>query len=790
MSESASTVPAGRPGGDFWGSSSPGGSGRSFDPLAYFRSVLQYKWPILGATAVAAALAVVYTMTATPLYRSTQVLLLESTDTNVVAVEKLIETGSEDIGYVQTQIEILQSRDLAGRVMDSLALLEDPVFVADLADYAGVEPEQLGSTPPEADASSGPAAGVLPEERIRAVAIGFLQSRLSVSEVPTTRLLHIDFLSPDPDLSVRVANETGLQYILSYVESNRSLVEGVSGWLDGRLDELKGKLDASERRLLEFKNANGLIGVDGDLGRLGEQELLQSTTELAEARLRLQGVADQLRELRGETTTQGRLARLPSLQSDLLIQQTRVDLRRASQEMQRLSTQYGPRHPSRVELQSELDSLQASLDAAVAQAVDSVENEYRLLAGQVASLEARLDTGRETIRDIDDKSVEFAVLEREVQTNRDLYYRFFERMVETRSTQGLESTNATVIEYAKPAFEPAKPDKAFIVLLATLGALLLSTLLAMIVSALDDSIRRLSDVEERLATQLLGVVPVYRRTRGRFGRLLGLGNREADARSKRMFAESFKSVRTNLLIGEHDNRTLLITSSVPGEGKSMSSICLARTFAPTERVLLIDADIRRPSIARALKLDHEAPGLTHVLAGRGGAAHYIQAYAAGGFDVLTSGLGTDHPLELLLSGRFESMLEGLSSSYDRVIIDCAPVEAVSDALLLSRLVDAVIYVAKSHDTSVRVVSSGLEKLRVADAPLAGVLLTQVDLGKLAAYGADYEFHGYYDYYDYAETAKGSELALDREELRHLRSHGSGRASEDRAVGRSRSGTAA
>ena len=762
MSRSSTDVPAARSGGDFWSGAPSRAAARSFDPLVHFRSVLQYKWPIVAVTLVAATLAVIYTATATPLYRSTQVLLLEGSGANVVGVEELVRTPEEMDGYVQTQIEILRSRDIAERVIDTLDLLADPLFVGMLAARSGHDPATLLVAD---DDTASP--GRLPEAERRALAVDVVLSGLSVRAVPTTRLLNIGFLSSDAELAANLANEIGLQYILSHVEANRQLVDEVSVWLDERLVELKGSLDRSERRLLEFKNENGLFGVDGDVGRLGEQDLLQSAAELAEARLRLASVTDQLEELRGETTAQGRLARL---QSDALIQQTRVDIRRVTQEIQGLSTQYGPRHPRRAELSSELESLQDSLELAATIALASLENDRRLLSRQVSELEARLAVSREAIRDVDAKSVELVVLEREVQTNRDLYYRFFDRMVETRSTQGLESTNATVVEYAKPALAPAKPDKAFIVALATLGALACATLAAIVLSTFDDSIRRLADVEERLGTRVLGVIPTYRRRRANNGRLLRFGRTASDEKARRTFAEAYKSVRTHLLLGDRDGqrRIVLLTSSVPGEGKSMSSICLARTLASTERVLLIDADIRRPSIARALRLDAQAPGLTHVLAERGSVANVIQRYPAGGFDVLPSGLGTDYPLELLFSTRFESMLAGLARSYDRILIDCAPVEAVSDALILSRLADLVIYVAKSHDTSLRVVASGLEKLRAADAPLAGLLLTQVDLDKLAVYGADYEFHGHYDYYDYSEpTRSGAALSLDRNELRSL-----------------------
>ena len=790
MSRSVDADAAGRSDGDFWGAAPARDAGRSFDPLAHFRSVLQHKWPILAATSIAAALAVVYSLTATPLYRSTQSLLLEDTGANVLGVEALVRAEPEEEGYVQTQIEMLRSRDNAERVIDSLDLLAEPAFVDGLAAATGVDAARLSSAPGAEAARGDAAAAPLPGAEREALAVDFLLSGLSVSAVPTTRLVQIDYLSADPELASTIANEIGLQFILRHVESNRELAGEVSGWLDERLAELKDNLALAERRLLEFKNENGLVGVEGDVARLGEQALLQSTAELAEARLRLSNVTEQLGQLRRDTSTEGRV---PQLQSDPMIAQIRIEIQRVNREQRRLSSDYGPRHPLQVELASELDALEASLDGAVAQALASLENERRLLAGEVASLQARLDASRDTIRDVDTKSVELAVLSREVQTNRELYYRFFDRMVETRSTQGLESTNATVVEYASPALTPAKPDKAFIVALATFGAFACAALLAIVANAFDDSIRRLADVEGRLGVRLLGVIPAYRRKRrGPLGRLFRFGGGEADEKAKRMFAEAYKSVRTHLLLGTRDGdfRTLMLTSSVPGEGKSMSAICLARTLAPTERVLLIDADVRRPSVARALRLDERAPGLTHALAGRGEARMLVQRYPAGGFDVLPSGVGTEHPLELLSSPRMASTLAELSRRYDRIVIDCAPVEAVSDALVLSRLVDLVVYVAKSHDTAMPVVASGLEKLRGVDAPLAGLLLTQVDLDKLAVYGADYEFHGYYDYYGYSGTGSHDALSLDEGELRGLRRNAQQHPSGRRRAGAGASGSTA
>ena len=752
-----------RDGGGFWDKAPQGTGASGLDPLAHLRSVLQYKWPIIAFTAIATALAIAYVSTATPLYRSTQSLLLGSTRSNIVAVEELIEEAPEDVGYVQTQIELLRSKDIVERVIDSLELLAEPAFVAGLAEHAGVAPERLdagsdGAAPDGAVPDGAVPNGALPGERplgaarTRALAVEFLLSRLSVNAVPTTHLLRIAFLSPDAELAASVANEIGLQYILDHAESTRSLVDEASGWLGERLTELEATLEASETRLLAFKRENGLVDIDeGGIGRLTEQELLQSSAELSETRLELADVSDRLRELRAETTTGGLLSRLPALSGDPLIQQTRADIARLGGEIERLANQYGPRHPRRVELRSERDALQGVLRRSVEQSIAALENERRLLARKVTALESDLAAGKRAIQDVDVQSVELAALEAEVRTNRDLYYRFFERMIESRSTQGLEAVNATVVERATLALEPAEPDKAFVVALTAVGALLAATLAAMIVGALDDSVRRPSSVEARLGVRLLGIVPTHRRSRGPLERLLP--GRAAHERSNRVFLEAFRSIRTQLVLGEPagtgSKRVLLLTSSVPREGKSTSAVCLARSFSRIERVLLIDADLRRPSLAKALQLPPEAPGLSSLLERSADVPDCIRYHRVGGFDVLPSGPPTERPLELLSSPRLGTVLKELARLYDRIIIDCAPVEAVSDALPLGRLCDAVIYVIKSHDTSQRLAARGLDKLRAAGAPLAGVLLTQVDLDKLAAYGADQEFHGYYDRYDYA-----------------------------------------
>jgi len=326
--------------------------------------------------------------------------------------------------------------------------------------------------------------------------------------------------------------------------------------------------------------------------------------------------------------------------------------------------------------------------------------------------------------------------------------------------------NATVAEYFLPALAPVSPNKPLIVGLAFIGALFLSMLAALISNGLDDSVKHPADLQNSLGERLIAIIPMFRK-KERLIKRLNPFNGKSNNNDSRRFSEAFTTARTNLILDQENRsgKTLLLTSSIPGEGKSMSSIGLARAFARMERVLLIDADIRRPSIGAALKFDKDTPGLTSYLASANPLTDCIQHHQNGGFDVLCAGPGTSQPLEMLSSALFENLLHDLEKLYDRIIIDCAPVEAVSDALVLSRLADQVIYIVKSHDTSVRIVNNGLDKLRSVDAPLAGVMLSQVDLDKLATYGADVEFHGLYDYYGYSLPDSEDSLTLGREELR-------------------------
>ena len=325
-------------------------------------------------------------------------------------------------------------------------------------------------------------------------------------------------------------------------------------------------------------------------------------------------------------------------------------------------------------------------------------------------------------------------------------------------------------DYARPPVAPVKPKKQLIVALAALASLVLSMLMAFLYETMDDTVKSTNDIEGKLGLKLLGILPLVKTGLLKRSSDLPL-NPEEIPDKKGTFAEAVGTARTALCLddGAQGRQVVVVTSSVPGEGKSTASINLAYSLGQLERVLLIDCDMRRPTIAKAAGLDRDTIGLSSLIADTAPARDCIRRGVWGGsVDVLPSGPIPDQPLELLSSKRFEKILESLRRHYDRIVIDSAPTQAVSDALVLSRHADAVVYVVKSHDTSIELVRRGIQRLRQAEARIAGALITQVDIDKITSYGGDYYYQGYYDYYGYNEKGErertGGKIRLTQEEL--------------------------
>lgn len=695
--------------------------------------------------------------------------------------------GAEDL--IDKAADLLSLDRIAGNgevqsnpdTVDSSAAENEPVedilLNVESAEMATADELPIDSTfdetlaTPLDDASVDEKLG-LNRERQRVV--NSFMSRLTVTPVRSTQLVKLSFESPDPEFAATVANTFGEQYIESYLDAKLELTTQASNWLNQRLGDLKSVLDDSEDRLIAFKEENGLVDVDGSVGRLNEQELLLATAELAQARSELSSQADVYRQVQNLRSQPELLESISEIQADPLVRGVKIEQGQAQRALDELRNRYGDLHPRVIDATSQLETLNTTLQGHIERVTENIAKNYQLVQQRVANIERKLASGKQEIQAIGTKKFELDELEREVLTNRDIYNTFFSRITEAKSADGLETANARISDRAVPALGPIKPKKQLIIALAALASLMLSMLMAILYEQMDDTIKSTSDIEDKLGVRLLGILPLVKGKA--FRRSEGLPLNPLEIRDdKGRFVEAVNTVRTALSLDDRESirKVIVVTSSAPSEGKSTTSLNLAYALGQLESVLLIDCDMRRPTIGKAAGIDRNAPGLSNLIARTAPASKCITRGAFGGVvDILPSGAISDHPLELLSSKRFEKIIEQLSEHYDRIVIDSAPAQAVSDALVISRFSDAVIYCVKSNETSMQLVKRGIQRLRQSKARIAGIIITQVDINKIASYGGDFYYQGYYDYYGYTaldERGKpGSKMQLTKQELNEIR----------------------
>jgi len=401
---------------------------------------------------------------------------------------------------------------------------------------------------------------------------------------------------------------------------------------------------------------------------------------------------------------------------------------KVEQRQSELAKRYGPKHPKLIAANSELSSARRSLDRQIMSVVNGIENQYRVSRASERSLEGSLGSSKQQIPGLKRKEYQLKALEQEVETNRQLYETFFTRLNETDATGGLETANARIADPAVPPLSPEKPKKGLIVSLGFIGGMFFAIGCAILFEVLNNTIRSSSDVHTKLGRPVLGLLPM-------------LSGRKADKSSYRHyvednksgFSEAVRTIRTGLVLSSLDNphKTIAITSTVPGEGKTSVALSLAYSLGQMGRVLLIDADMRRPSIGKVFGFGSKSSGLSDLVAGTASLEDCVHSLENEGIDVLPSGLIPPNPLELLSSARFAKVLEVLEKRYDRIIIDTAPCQAVSDALVLAPLIASMVYVVKCDETPDAQIKAGLRRLDEVDAPMVGVVLNQVNLKKAA-----------------------------------------------------------
>jgi polysaccharide biosynthesis transport protein len=724
----------------------PGAEGNeaTLDLVEYWRAISKRRWSILGLTVLVAVLAWLVASNITPRYRSSALLLIEQGKSKVVSIEEVYSQGTLQREYYQTQVEVLKSQELARKVIQRLKLVSHPEFDPRQAppgifarlSGAGSADERLAQT----------------DEQVLKRTLGRFKANLQVQLVRGSQLAQISFVSHDRELAAKVPNALAETFIESDLESRMAMTQRATEWLRERMGELKTKVDVAEKALQDYRDRERIVDTKGLVLSGAAKQLEELTRSLVEARQKraeAEAAYSMVQQIKAGRT-QANYESVPAVLRHPLVQRMKEQEADADKRLSDAAKRYGPEHPRMIQATAELEAAKESTRRQVEGVVGGLAREYEVARANEAAVERALAQSKADIQGLNRKEFQLGVLEREVQQNRNLYDMFVNRLKETSAAGDVQSTIARIMDPATVAASPFAPNKPQIVGIATLVTFILAVMLALLLDRLANTLNSTVDVEKRLGVPALGVLQKIKgfAKKGFVSELAFFNDTQST------FAEAVRTVRTSVLMSSLDepHKVVLITSSVPEEGKTTLSFNLACALGQVKKVLLVDGDLRRPKIGRLVGRDFKLPGLADLVAGQAQLSQCVFTDARAGIHILSSGTVPPNPLELLSSRRFARVMESLKESFEIVIVDSAPLQLVSDAQVLSQFASAVIYVVKADSTPYQVAQNGLKKLGRVGAPLLGVVLNQLDLEKAEKYYGEYS--GYRSYSGYRKSPYG------------------------------------
>ncbi|MEZ5824607.1 MAG: polysaccharide biosynthesis tyrosine autokinase [Geminicoccaceae bacterium] len=701
------------------------------------------RWAILSTVLVVTLVATLVGLQRPAHYSARALVMIDPRENRTVDLQAVMQGLGADAASVETQIKVLGSRSHMEAVMDGLGLFGDPEFnpavalqqrSVDIVDGGPFTPV-LRAMPDTVLLVLGLAREPLVDRRIederamRETSIDAFAERLAVRQDGRSHVIAVEFTSIDAAKAARIANRVADLYVAGQLDAKLGATSKATGWLGERLETLREELERAEAAAEEFRASRGLVDTAG--GRLREQELTDLSRTLMNARAELSDKRARLeliRELRARGESLETVAEV--LQSGVIVnlRQQESDLLREEAE---LRTYYGERHPRIQNLVAEKANLQAKIATEVERIIKNLGNEVSIIASRVADTERQLgelsavnDGERAT-------QVELRELERQADSSRQLYESFLQRYKETREQQGIVENDVRVISRAAAPEQRSSAGPGIFAATGFGSSLLLGLMLALLLERLDDGLRSTRQVEEELGLPSLGLVP----------RIQGLKRGEHPhqyliKKPLSAYAEAVRAIYTSMQLSDVDNppRVVMVTSALPQEGKTTLSLSLA-TFAArsAQKVILVDMDLRHPSVHRDLPLEPKA-GFIEVMAGERKLGSVILHDEESGLDVLPIKRQTANPTDVLSSRKMKKLIAALRKHYDFVVIDSAPLLGVTDSKIVSLLVDKVIFATQWEKTRIEAAFNGLAQLREINAPVAGSVLTQVNVRKHAYYG--------------------------------------------------------
>ncbi len=683
-----------------------------------------------------------------PRYTATTQLLIGINAAKVVDIEEVMTGNLNGDAAVIGEMEVLKSRELARKVIDNLHLEQYAEFNPELKKPGFFAQYSLKNIIPE---EWQEAIGLVtidsrtPEEKEEAHSTRLTDTflkKLTVSQVKRSQVITVAYEAEDPKLAAKIVNEIADKYIIGQLQAKFDATKKATDWLNGQLGELKQKVEVSERAVEQYRKTHELLEVSKEVG-LSQQQMSEVNSQLIITRAQRAEAEAKYQQVEAIARSGRDVDNVAEVLNSPLISSLRQQESEVQRKYSEMLVEFGQRHPRMIQMQAELEDIQAKVRSEVKKIAAGLRNSLEVARAREGSLSGSLRQMESKTSGSNQAEVQLHALEREATANKALFETFLGRFKETASTQGIAQADARVISFAEIPLGASFPKKNMMLMASVLGAVFFAVFLVFVREMLNPGVRSPEQIQELFNMSTLGIVP-------KIAGITGQPHEYLLAKPHSALAEAVNTLRISLSLLNPDAqvKSILVTSAVPGEGKSTLSSLISRHSASAgQRVVLVDTDLRRPTIGKMFNLKESTLGLTDLLMNHELSINDVLITdAETGMKILTRGKSAYvNPIDLFASQRMKSIIDGLREQFDLVILDSAPIMAVPDTRILSGLVDKTIFVLNWDSTPKKVVHSALHLLnKDGHANVAGIVLQKVNLQQYGRYG--YGDSGYYYHY--------------------------------------------
>ncbi len=718
------------------------------DMRELLRMVNRRKWQLVGITALICAVTGVVLTQLIPQYRATALVMLDTRKIKVTNATDVITGPVVDLAVIQTEIEVLRSATLLGRVVDKLELSQDAEFGAPSPSRLSEAVRQvkaayfstIGAAPAEVDARSE-------ADKARLRAILALQREVSITPRSRSFVIAISIDSVDRNKAKRIVDAITDFYLVDQLQAKLDANKRAVEFFNDRLEELKHNVEKAESAVATYREKSGLtIGKDSTIA---SQSLTELNSQLVQARAQRADKESRLIALQQAQRTPQLLGGITEVLANPLISSLRAQEAEVARRIGDLNQRYGESHPRLLQARAEQGQIQGRINAEVAKIIASVQGDAEAARSKEQQLEAQVAQLEKAAGGLGQSEVQLRQLEREAQSSRAIYEDFLKRFKEVREQQDLQQPDARVLSPATVPNGPVFPRYGVTMVLALVVGLVVSIIFMVLIERLDGGFRNGDQIERLTGHALVGMVPgLSKLTLGRLSPA-----RFAVAKPTSAYAEALRSTHTAIMLGALDRppKVILVTSSLPGEGKSTFVCSLAALMAcsnPGKKVVIVDCDLRRSSVLQSLGMPETGGTIDEYLSGTKTLGQILGHDEESGVYYIPARRNTPNSAEILDSNAMRTFIESLASEFDMVFLDTPPLMAVSDARIAAKTADYVVFLVRWEQTTRELAVNAMKLVRDARKPV-GVVLAQVNVRRHSRYG--YGDYGYYyskyrDYY--------------------------------------------